>query len=86
MSKPIEKLREHFNGRPVPDGAKCLADEREKVNAMIDAVETENDKMKNLIEYLHRCFVRGHDWGPYCTGETEYVEEQMRELGIEVYG
>ncbi len=35
---------------------------------------------------MHRCFVRGHDWGPYCAGETVWVEQRMRELGIEVDG
>lgn len=46
----------------------------------------ENDKLRELVRYMYRCFVRGHDWGPYCTGETVWVEDRMRELRIEVDG
>ena len=45
--------------------------------------KAENAKLRELVEYMHRCFVRGHDWGPYCAGETVCVEQRMRELGIE---
>lgn len=43
-----------------------------------------NAKLRELVEYMHRCYVRGHDWGPYGAPEKQWVEEQMRELGIEV--
>ena len=46
----------------------------------------ENAKLRELVRYMHRCYVRGHDWGPYCAGETVWVEQHMRELGIEVDG
>ena len=49
-------------------------------------LKEENAKLRELVEYMHRCFVRGHDWGPYCAGETVWVEQRMRELGIEVDG
>ena len=52
----------------------------------IDALDKENAELRELVEYMHRCFVRGHDWGPYCAGETVWVEQRMRELGIEVDG
>ena len=52
----------------------------------VDRLEAENAKLRELVEYMHRCFVRGHDWGPYCAGETVWVEQRMRELGIEVDG
>lgn len=44
------------------------------------------EKLRDLVRYMYRCFVRGHDWGPYCAGETVWVEDRMRELGIEVDG
>lgn len=47
-------------------------------------MESENAKLRELVRYMHRCYVRGHDWGPYGAPEREWVEEQMRELGIEV--
>ena len=49
-----------------------------------ERLKAENAKLRELVEYMHRCFVRGHDWGPYCAGETVWVEQRMRELGIEV--
>lgn len=49
----------------------------------VGELEAENAKLRELVEYMHRCFVRGHDWGPYCAGETVWVEQRMRELGVE---
>ena len=43
-----------------------------------------NAKLRELVNDLYIWFVRGHDWGPYCAGETAMVEERMRELGMEV--
>lgn len=37
-----------------------------------------------LVDYMHRCFVQGHEWGSWCTHETVFVEQRMRELEIEV--
>ncbi len=51
MSEAIDAIRSHFNQKPIPK-AKCLLDERNRVNAMIDAIEDENKKMQNLIDYL----------------------------------
>lgn len=48
-------------------------------------IEGDNAKLRELVEYMHRCYVRGHDWGPYGAPEKWWVEEQMRELGIEVH-
>ena len=50
----------------------------------VGELEAENEKLRELVEYMHRRFVRGHDWGPYCAVETVWVEQRMRELGIEV--
>ena len=52
----------------------------------VDRLQAENAKLRELVEYMHRCFVRGHDWGRYCAGEMVWVEQRMRELGIEVDG
>lgn len=49
-----------------------------------ERLKAENAKLRELVRYMHRCYVRGHDWGPYGAPEKEWVEEQMRELGIEV--
>lgn len=51
MSEAIDTIRSHFNQRPIPK-AKCLLDERNRVNAMIDAIEDENKKLQNQIDYL----------------------------------
>lgn len=48
------------------------------------APKDENDRLRKLVAYMHRCYVRGHDWGPYGAPEKQWVEEQMHELGIEV--
>jgi hypothetical protein len=55
-------------------------------NERMDLLAAENGKLRELVRYMHRCYVRGHDWGPYGAPEKEWVEEQMRELGIEVDG
>lgn len=47
-------------------------------------LKSENAKLRELVRYMYRCFVKGHDWGPYCAGETVWVEDRMRELGVEV--
>lgn len=56
----------------------------ESVERQIMTEQAENSELRELVEDMHRCFVRGHDWGPYCAGETVWVEQRMRELGIEV--
>lgn len=48
------------------------------------ALSRENAKLRELVSYMHCCYVRGHDWGPYGALEKEHVEQTMRELGIEV--
>lgn len=52
MSKAIETLREHFNQKPVPN-SKVLIEERDRVNAMIDAVEAENANLRKAAEFEH---------------------------------
>lgn len=47
MSKAIDAIRGHFNQKPIPK-AKCLLDERDRINAMIDAIEDENTKLREL--------------------------------------
>ena len=86
------KLREQIHWLKQGDILHVLTDqeyidqcEREHLmQVSIDALDKENAKLRELVEYMHRCFVRGHDWGPYCAGETVWVEQRMRELGIEV--
>jgi hypothetical protein len=50
----------------------------------ISKLSDENAKLRELVMYMHRCYVRGHDWGPFGAPEKEFVEQRMRELGIEV--
>ena len=52
MNKAIDELREHFNQRPVPS-SKVLVEERDRVNAMIDAVEAENANLRKAAEFEH---------------------------------
>jgi hypothetical protein len=61
----------------IVDDVEDLADEYEDLKA-------ENAKLRKLVMYMHRCYVRGHDWGPFGAPEKEFVEQRMRELGIEV--
>lgn len=44
----------------------------------------ENAKLRELVQYMYRCYVRGHDWGPYGAPEKQHVEDAMSEMGIEV--
>ena len=84
----LEKMREAFDECTVMAGVEpdfeCIYITKDAANALFDEAEAENAKLRELVEDMHRCFVRGHDWGPYCAGETVWVEQRMRELGIEV--
>ena len=95
MSKAIETLREHFNQKPVPN-SKVLMEERDRVNALIDAVEAENAKLRELVsDMFDEIEVSGFDPIVERHGKgTVYYEEdpswrvgireRVRELGIEV--
>lgn len=62
-----------------------LTDEQlETVRKHVETLQAENAKLRELVEYMHRCYVIGHDWGPYGAPEKHWVEERMRELGVEV--
>lgn len=54
-------------------------DAKDKVRSL----KEENEKLRKLVMYMHRCYVRGHDWGPFGAPEKAFVEQCMRELGIE---
>lgn len=76
---------DHLNGRLGLRALKYEVTPEQAVEATMGGdLQAENAKLRELVEYMHRCFVRGHDWGPYCEGETVWVEQRMRELGIEV--
>lgn len=81
MSKAIDELREHFNQRPVPN-SKVIIEERNKVNAMIDAVESENAKLRELVYDMLQDEERGHN------DELTFDEhvERADELGVRLYG
>ena len=53
MSKAIDAIRDHFNQEPIPK-AKCLLDERARVNAMIDTIEAENAELQKLARWASR--------------------------------
>ena len=84
MSEAIEKMREHFDGKQVPKGVKCIAEEREKVNALIDAVEAENARLKEQNEELRELVELM--WQTHCGKSTAYgwihVMEEAERLGI----
>ena len=84
MSNSIDELRHHFDKKPVPN-SKVLIDERDMVNAMIDAVEDENEELRKFVYdmwndmnvyYLQHESPDSSDMDFYC--------DRMRELGIEV--
>jgi len=98
MSNAIDKLRKHFNSKAVPN-SKALKEERDTVNALIDAVDEENAKLMRIACDLHKALFaldidhcqacpRDNINGP-CTkfavwGNDECsIEEDMRELGLE---
>ena len=76
------KLYAEVTLRDVVERTEDLSDS--PILSEIKRLYDENEKLRELVEYMHRCFVRGHDWGPYCEGETVWVEQRMRDLGIEV--
>lgn len=93
MSKAIETLREHFNQKQVPN-SKVLMEERDRVNAMIDAVERENYMLRDLVQEVWQ---EAHDQCLTCDFKDECNEGHgavcllsknikylMDELGIEV--
>jgi len=53
-------------------------------DSRVDGIYSENVELRELVRYMHRCYVRGHDWGPYGAPEKAFVEQRMREFGIEV--
>jgi len=92
MSKAIETLRQHFNQKTVPN-SKVLMEERDRVNEMIDAVEDENERLRELCKDLYMCTddtcndckhrnLAGE--GFYCKLGIGWRARRMRELGIEV--
>lgn len=86
MSKAIDIIRAHFNQMPVPK-AKCLLNEREKINTMINAVEAENTKLRKLVQQMYplakACLQLGVALGHNDDLSYDWVL-QMIELGIEV--
>lgn len=92
ISSLIDKLNksaDEWNGSNMFELARMCREAADTIWELRDDLQRANDetaKLRELVEYMHRCFVRGHDWGPYCEGETVWVEQRMRELGIEVDG
>ena len=75
---------------PMCDGAPCEWNKMGSDGYPFCASSTEvmrlreqNAKLRELVKHMHRCYVRGHDWGPYGAPEKRWVEEQMRELGVD---
>lgn len=48
MSESIDKMRKYFNQSPEPK-SKFLKETRDKINAMIDEIESENDKLREEL-------------------------------------
>lgn len=69
------KLRKAMDFQALELG--CMTDNR-------DILHLENEKLRELVRYMHRCYVSGHDWGPWGAPEKQHVEDVMRELRIEV--
>jgi len=53
-------------------------------DSRVDSLCDENAKLRELVRYMHRCYVRGHDWGLFGAPEKAFVEQCMCDLGIEV--
>lgn len=94
MSEAIDAMRSHFNQVPIPK-AKFLLDERDRVNAMIDAIETENNKLRELSSIMLKCIKAKESrfivcWE--CPMHEQFdelrsyccLEHEAKELGIEV--
>lgn len=89
MSKAIDALRSHINQVPIPK-AKCRLDERDRLNAMIDAIEAENAKLQKVCKRMHDHIKDSCDVCDeyYCSSWDEdneccVFDSYMRELGIE---
>ena len=97
MSKSTDAMREHFNKKPVPK-SKTIMEERDRVNAMIDAVERDMDGMTEIMLRMRRLLLEKceepHElWhSKPCESCAEngssdcpkIIAMEMREYGIEV--
>jgi len=81
MSNAIDKLRKHFNSKAVPN-SKALKEERDTVNALIDAVDEENAKLRETIADIHEALCADRI-GMFHNLIVSSMEDDMRELGIE---
>ena len=45
---------------------------------LLDRIE----KLEQLVRYMYRCYVQGHDWGVWGAPEQQWVEERMEQLGL----
>lgn len=81
MSKAIDAMRNHFNQKPMPK-AKCLLNERNRINAMLDDVEAENTELRELVLDIYWDYVTDDAIGD--GSKLPHYHERMRKLGIEV--
>lgn len=82
MSNATDELRRHFNSKAVPN-SKTLKEERDTVNALIDAMEAENARLRGLITDVHEALCADKA-GMFHRLTLASMEDDMRELGIEV--
>lgn len=40
------------------------------------------EQLEQLVNYMYRCYVLGHDWGVWGAPEQQWVEERMEQLGL----
>lgn len=60
-----------------------------QLQEILDACEAANfkhlariDQLEQLVKYMYRCYVLGHDWGAWGAPERQWVEERMEQLGL----
>ena len=51
-------------------------------NAGWTRVEDRIDQLEQLVRYMYRCYVQGHDWGVWGAPEQQWVEQRMYALGL----
>lgn len=96
MSRAIEKMRRAFDGCTAmaggTDGFECVIVTKSVAVSMLDDIEAENEKLREMVTALWKCCAWETDSGGWCEECDHHDTEEggcrlkslAREFGIEV--